>query len=129
MEAAAPQQADAGADGKQDGERAALENARNQQTVFAQRRVETEAGQKDAIDDGADASLTGLEQRELDVARPELDAVQVARDARARRQRKDGRRVRVLLAVRVEGVAKAELIGQPLTSAFATPSTRTASST
>src|SRR6185436_19204288 len=63
-----------------------------------------------AIDRGPDPLLRGLHDPELDIARRELDPVEVARDHALRRQQLDPRTVRVLLDLFVVRVAETDRV-------------------
>src|SRR5262245_15596568 len=80
----------------------------DREAVLAARRVVVEAAQEHLVDRRADRALGGLDQREAQVARRELDAEEDARDLAARRQDRDPGRVRPLVALGDVAVAEAD---------------------
>ena len=82
------------------------------EAVPAARRVVVKAIQEDIVDRAADLPIGGLDQRQPQIARPVLDAVEVVRQPALRRRDHDAAGVRELTDRRVVGVAKADRAGQ-----------------
>src|SRR6266851_7743270 len=101
-------------DGQESGEHrkhyqsTALEDSPDVEPVAPQRRIVLEAAEQDSIQRGAHLAVSRLHQRQLEIARPILNAVQVARYLAGRGEHKNHRRVGILFRVLVVGVSKAD---------------------
>ena len=91
---------------------AQADQAEHGRAVFTRRRVVVVTEQQEVVDRRADALLGRFDQAEPEVARRELDAVEVFRDVSFRRQHLDGGAVRELLDRVVVLVAEPDRLGE-----------------
>src|SRR5438128_10620995 len=91
---------------ERDGKRAGADPQRAHQVevILAARGIVLEAAQEHAVERGAGAALRRFQQRELHVARRDLDSVEVARDLSVGAEDDADRRMIELLRVGIAGV-------------------------
>ena len=94
--------------------RGGAQAGQHRSAVAAGGRIVVVAEQQELIDRRADAVLRRFHEAELEVARGELDAEEVARDDAARGQHGEAGGVGELVALRVVAVAEADRRREPL---------------
>ena len=94
------------------GDASGANHRQDARAVLSGRRVVVVAEEQHVVDDRADALVGRLDQAEPEIARRELDPVEVLRDGALRRQHLDRRAVRELPDLLVVRVAEADGVGQ-----------------
>ena len=107
-----PQHAEHREHDEEDQQAADLHEPRDEQAVAPRRRVVVKAAQQDLVAERAGLAVRRLEQRELEIARRVVDAVEVARDHAVGSQHEDDRGMRERAGARIAQELEAEPIGE-----------------